>query len=117
MISFSKRIARKLINTYKFQRAARAEASVSLPEIVIVIGSEYSGVDEVANYLSLHSEAKQYDEFFLNGLHGWFPTMNYQTDNILRKCCNQTAIYHARLLMKDLLSEDDNLIILVNSDI
>lgn len=112
MVRFSKRIVRKIINTYKIRRAAHAEASVSLPEIVIVIGSQYSGADEVANYLSIHSEAKQYDELFLNDFHGWFPSMNNQTDKILMTCCNQTAIYHTRLLMKDLFSEDDNLKIL-----
>jgi hypothetical protein len=96
-------VRRLKVRARAMRRQAR-ERRLTLPTVLVVVGSAASGRDEVVSSLEGHPGLGPAASLeFLSGLCRWFPNMNRLVGGVLRPRANENAAHHVRGFLRDVL--------------
>jgi hypothetical protein len=85
-------------------RRRTRERHLKLPTVLVVVGSASSGRDEVVRQLEARPGLRVAGSMdFLPGLCRWFPNMNRLVGSVVRPRANESAAFHVRRMLKDVL--------------
>ena len=86
----------------RWVRRQAGERRLTLPPVLVVVGSARSGRDEVVSLLGATPGLRVAGSLeFLPGLCRWFPNMDRLVGSVLRPRANENAALHVRRMLGD----------------